>query len=91
MNKKEFKAKYFHHSFYWVKADVFEELQRIAIEMGLTWHTGDTDSLKWIGQRNLCMFDGYFQQCDMWIRGAKYGDPVDFTEMKAAYDNLTNK
>lgn len=93
MNRDEFKAKYFTDSFYWVKEDNFEQLQLIAFEMGLKWHTGDTDTTPATPKiNNLRMFpEGFFQSLDFYSPNASYGEPVNFSEMLTEYESLSEE
>ena len=84
-----FKSKWFNNSFYWLTSENFEPLQKIAFEMGLRWHTGDTDVSEFRGQRNLVMFpDGKIQGVDIWHPDASYGQPKNFSEMFAEYQSI---
>ena len=94
MTKEEFKNKHFRDSFYWITDDNFEPLQEIAVEMGLTWHTGDREILPFAeySRKNLWMSpDGVFQALNWWTRGASYGEPVDFKKMVADLKDINSK
>jgi hypothetical protein len=93
MNKLEFKEKHLNNAFYWINRGNFERLQEIAIECGLTWHTGDTDVLPFdkYNLKNLVMFDGYFQSVPFYSPAHSYGDPKDFDEMLEAYLKTLNQ
>ena len=85
-----FKSKWFDNAFYWLTPENFEPLQKIAFEMGLRWHTGDTDVSEFRGQRNLVMFpDGNIQGVDIWHPDASYGQPKNFAEMFSEYQSLS--
>ena len=84
-----FKSKWFDNAFYWLTPENFEPLQKIAFEMGLRWHTGDTDVSEFRGQRNLVMFpDGKIQGVDIWHPDASYGQPKNFAEMFSEYESI---
>jgi hypothetical protein len=86
----EFKMKYFNNSFYWVNSGNFETIQKIAIEMGLRWHTMSSSILSYESQKNLVMFpEGFFQQVDMWHPDRSFGDPVDCIAMLRDYKLLS--
>jgi hypothetical protein len=90
MEREEFKKKYFTDNFYWLQLCDFQELQRIAIEMGLTWHTGDIDIMQESPHNNLVMFKGeYFQSAGFFITDAKYGEAVVWKDMIADYHCIT--
>jgi len=85
----QFAEKWFKDAFYWVNADNFAPLQKIAFEMGLQWFTGDTDVSEFQDQKNLVMFDtGKIQSVDFWIPNAFYGTPKDYNQMILEYNQL---
>ena len=93
MKRDEFKNKYFNKNFYWINDDNFVKIQEIAIEMGLTWHTGDTNiQEKTMGAiENLVMFEGgYFQQTAFYSPDYGWGEPVNYDEMINDYNHLTS-
>ena len=87
--EKAFKSKWFCDAFYWVGENNYEPLQKIAFEMGLKWHTGDVETSKYSGLKNLVMFpDGKIQSVDFWHPSATYGEPKSYREMIAEYTEL---
>ncbi len=93
-----FMGKYFEDAFYWTETkEVWEELQKVAIRLGLLWHTGDSEIVLFedTKNRNLVMFKPdasrdfrYFQSVGFYVDGYSYGKPIDFKKMLEDYDKL---
>ena len=89
-NEIKFKEKYFTNNFYWVNKENYQQLQKIALEVGCLCHTGKQEFIKWHEGFNNLGFRTYeknnnvtvFQKEPFLMHNEK---ATDFEEMIAEY------
>jgi hypothetical protein len=89
---EKFKDKWMIDAFYWLGGDKFQILQEIAFQIGITWHTGDTNFASENYPHNNLWFskDGKIQSLPFWNGEYSYGQPKDFDLMLEDWKSLKN-
>ncbi len=95
MTKEDFKQKYLVDAFFWINKDNYLLVQGVLQSFGYKSPTGD-GFISWHeGFKNLATFKAskfknfdYYQKCDMFIPGSRYGEPKNVNEMMLDFDLL---
>ena len=95
MSRDEFKKKYLIDAFFWIDKANHIKIQEILYDFGFVCHVR-TGFIRWHESFNNLVTFGpdkfhdfeYYQKVDVWIPGARYGEPKDLKQLFSHYKEL---